>query len=185
MRTSFLALLLLIALPFTAGANNSEGNNYDDIDGFFSQAAGSESLNVHHFYISKAMLTLARKQGNIVDGVNLEKFIDKIDFIRSADISVLNGTSIKEDKEMLAKAEQLATHTYKEYNYKNLLMTSENGMRNYLFYKYGEGGLCSILIVSTARTLDSTREHTSLTQARVLLIGGTFRAEDIPTMINF
>ncbi len=183
MKTKIITLLAILTLSLSAGASETKENNYDDIGNFFTTAATAESPAIRHFYISKAMLRLtAGKCGELLSGFNLNKFIDKIDFIRNVEISANNT---KKEKELLATAEQLATKIYKQYNYNNLFATNDGCEHRYLFYKYGEGGLCSMLIISTNKEFDEKTEQASLKQARVILIGGTFRAEDIPTMVNF
>ncbi len=183
MKAKIIALLAILTLAFTANAKETKENNYDDICNFFATAAATESPSISHFYISKAMLTLTAGQScEIMTGLNLKNFINKIDFIRSAEIKT-NKT--KKDKELLCSAEKLATQVYKQYNYIKLLSTNEEGEHNYLFYKYGEGGLCSLLVITILKQFDEEKEESSMQQARVILIGGTFRAEDIPTIINF
>ena len=176
-------MLALLTLTINANANKMNENNYDDIGGFFSAAATAESPNIKHFYISKAMLVLTmNRNGEMIEGFNLKKYSDKIDFIRRVEIK---SNNTKKDRELLAGTEKLATQVYKTYNYTNLIATGGSGQRNYLFYKYGEGGLCSILVITTHKEFDEASEQASLKQASAVLIGGTFRAEDIPTIINF
>ncbi len=179
----FTALLAIICTTLTASNNDIKANNYDDIGNFFTTAAEAASPNINHFYISKAMLTLTTGQScDIITGLNIKNFISKIDFIRSAEIK---ANKTKKDKELLDGTEKLATQVYKQYNYIKLLATNEEGEHNYLFYKYGEGGLCSLLVITTLKQFDEVKEEATMQQARVILIGGTFRAEDIPTIINF
>ena len=186
MKTKIFALLAILAFTLTASATKIKENNYDDIDNFFATASVAESPGIKHFYISKAMLTLTAGKSDLmlaVVGFQVKDFINKIDFIRNVEIST-NRT--RQEKELLAAAEVLATKTYRKYNYNNLLTTNEgDGECNYFFYKYGEGGLCSILVISTLKEYDEATEQAFLKKARVILIGGTFRAEDIPSIINF
>ncbi len=186
MKTRIFALLAILTFSLTASANKTNENNYDDIDNFFATATAADSPGINHFYISKAMLTLAADNCGLmlaVTGFEVKDFINKIDFIRNVNI---NTNRTRQEKELLAAAELLATKTYKKYNYTTLLTTNEGGGEcNYFFYKYGEGGLCSILVISTLKEFDEATEQSYLKQARVILIGGTFRAEDIPSIINF
>lgn len=184
MKTKFFIAILLFAFTANIYANDGGRNNYDDIGGFFAQASEVESPNVEYFYISKAMLALTRGKvnvGGIKEGINLGDFYDKIDFIRS--VGVTANTSAK-DQSLLEGAEELAKRVYKQYNYQNLMVSSDGGRRAYIFYKYGEGGLCSLLVVVIRKKELPGNGQTVLDFARVLLMGGTFRVEDIPTLIN-
>lgn len=183
MKTKFFIAIILFAFAANIRANDVVRNNYDDIGGFFETASNVESPNVEYFYISKAMLALTRGKvnvGGVKEGINLDDFYNKIDFIRSVAVSA--NTSAKE-KSLLEGAEDLAKRVYKQYDYLNLMVSSEGGRRDYIFYKYGEGGLCSLLVVEIKK-----KEHpggqAALDSARVLLMGGTFRVEDIPTLIT-
>ena len=178
----YLITILLFAVTLNAGATDTERNNYDDIDGYFKAAERSDSPNINYFYISKAMLTMAGNNAYSGSDVNLKTFTNKIDFMRSVEV-VSNKSD--NDRLFLKNAERLATDVYAEYDYQNLLTTSKEGLRSHLFYKYGEGGLCSVLVVTTQKKIHPETGKVELSYARVLLIGGTFRAEDIPTLINF
>ncbi len=184
MKTNFFLVILLFAFTANIRANDVLRNNYDDIGGFFAQASEVESPNVEYFYISKAMLALTRGKvnvGGIKEGINLDNFYNKIDFIRS--VGVTANTSAKEQS-LFEGAENLAKRVYKQYDYQNLMVSSDGGRRTYIFYKYGEGGLCSLLVVVIRKKELPGGEKTVFDCARVLLMGGTFRVEDIPTLIT-
>lgn len=183
MKTKFFIAIILFAFAANIRANDVVRNNYDDIGGFFETASNVESPNVEYFYISKAMLALTRGKVNVSgvkEGLNLDDFYNKIDFIRS--VAVTANTSAKEQN-LLEGAEGLAKRVYKQYDYLNLMVSSEGGRRAYIFYKYGEGGLCSLLVVVTKKK-ELPGGQTALDFARVLLMGGTFRVEDIPMLIT-
>ena len=184
MRTKIFITTLLLLFTLSINAFEKNDNNYDDIGNFFSSAEKVESPNIEHFYISKAMLTLTKGQvniGRIKEGVDIEKFYDKIDFIRSVGVT---ANTTQQERDLLKGAEELAQRVYKQYDYKCLVTYGENNTRVHLFYKYGEGGLCSVLVVVTRKEEDSVTKKMELQFARALLMGGTFRAEDIPRLIQ-
>lgn len=164
--------IILIAIAglfvLTAKSYAMAGDNYDDIGGFFEYFARQYSPKVQYTHITKAMIKHALP--NDLHGISAEK----IDFVKRVIVADDTNTS--------KGVVELATTHAEKNGFTKLVQTDTSGgdeyRRNYLFVKYGEGGLCSILAISIYFK-PALNSSSVIAKWMATLIGGTFAVDEI------